>query len=88
MLQNESVVYALVLTSKNADMKVTEMSQKIVDYADVFSKKNAEKFSKYEEDDHVIDLEEQDSFFRSLYNLLDLKLKTFREYFDDILAKK
>ena len=67
---------------------MTEVFQKIADYVNVFSKKNAEKLSEYEEDDHVINLEEQNSSFRSLYNLSDLKLKTFKEYLDDILMKK
>ena len=49
---------------------------KIADYTDVFFKENAGKLSEYEKDNHVIELNEQDSSFKPLYNLSSLKLKT------------
>ena len=43
----------------------------------MFFKENAEKLPEYERGNHVIKLNEQDSLFGLLYNLLSLKLKTF-----------
>ena len=60
----------------------------VADYTDVFYKKNAEKLLKYKEDNYAIKLNEQDSSFEFLYNLLSLKLKTLWEYLDNALAKK
>ena len=61
---------------------------KITDYIDVFFKKNAKKLPEHEEDDHVIELNKQNSSFESLYNLSSLKLKTLQKYFNDALTKK
>ena len=49
---------------------------KITDYTDVFFKENAEKFLKHEEGNYIIKLNEQDSLFEFLYNLLSSELKT------------
>ena len=43
----------------------------------MFFKKNAEKLLEYEEGDYTIELNEQKFLFEFLYNLLNLKLKTF-----------
>ena len=75
ILRNEPVIYALILNNKNEDITALIIFYKIIDYTDVFFKENAEKLSEYEKDNHAIELNEQDSSFKSLYNLLSLELK-------------
>ena len=65
------------MSNKNENIIVLMIFYEIVDYIDVFSKKNAGKLLKYKEDDYVIELNKQDFSFKVLYNLLSLKLKTF-----------
>ena len=81
------MIYALILGNKNEDVTALIISHEVISYTDVFSKKNAGKLSEYEEGDHVIKLNEQDSPFKSLYNLSSLELKTLQEYLDDALTK-
>ena len=88
ILKNESVIYALILNNKNEDVVILIILCKIVNYTDVFFKKNAGKLSEHEESDHVIKLNEQNSLFELLYNLSSLKLKTLWKYFDDVLVKR
>ena len=61
---------------------------KVVSYTNVFFKKNTEKLSEYKKNDYIIKLNEQDSSFELLYNLLSLKLKTLQEYLNNALAKR
>ena len=82
------MIYVLILNNKNENVTALIIFCKIADYTDVFFKKNAEKLLEYEGDDHVIKLNEQDSSFESLYNLLSLELKTFWKYLDDALIKE
>ena len=70
------MVYALILGNKNEDIAVLIIFYEIADYTDVFFKENAGKLSEYEEDNHIIELNEQDSPFESLYNLSSSELKT------------
>ena len=71
------MIYTLILSNKNKDIIISMILYEIVSYIDVFFKKNAEKLSKHEEGNYVIKLNEQDFSFESLYNLSNLKLKTF-----------
>ena len=64
------------MSNKNKNIIILIIFYKIVDYTDVFFKKNTEKLLEYEENDYIIKLNEQNSSFKSLYNLLSLKLKT------------
>ena len=52
------MIYALILSNKNEDITVLIIFYEITNYTDVFFKKNAEKLSEYEKDDHIIDLNE------------------------------
>ena len=70
------MIYALILGNKNENVETLMISHKITIYINVFFKKNAEKLSEYEEDDYIIELNEQDPSFKSLYNLLSSELKT------------
>ena len=74
--------------NKNEDIIILIIFCEIVNYTDVFFKKNAGKLSEYKEGDHVIKLNEQDSSFESLYNLSSSELKTLQEYFNDTLTKE
>ena len=77
ILKNKPVIYALILSNKNEDITTSIIFHEIAGYTDVFFKKKAEKLSKYKEGDYIIKLNEQDSPFEPLYNLSNLKLKTF-----------
>ena len=87
ILRNEPIIYALILSNKNENITALMIFHKIIDYTDVFFKENAEKLPEHEEGDHVIELNEQDSLFGPLYNLLSSELKTFQEYLDNALMK-
>ena len=69
------MIYALILGNKNENVVILIIFCKIAVYIDVFFKKNAEKFSKHKESNHIIELNEQDSLFKSLYNLSSSELK-------------
>ena len=70
------MIYALILNNKNEDITTSIIFCEIVDYTDVFFKKNAEKLSEHKKGDYIIKLNEQNSLFESLYNLLNSELKT------------
>ena len=87
ILRNELIIYILILSNKNENVIVSMILYKIIDYINVFFKKNAEKLPEYEEDDYVIKLNKQDSSFEFLYNLSSSELKTLWKYFDNVLVK-
>ena len=70
------MVYTLILSNKNEDVTTLIIFYKIISYINVFFKKNAEKLSEHEKNNHIIELNEQNSSFKSLYNLSSLELKT------------
>ncbi len=61
--------------------------QAYVNYADVFSKSEAEHLSAHEKHNHVIDNNEKNPSHSPLYNLSDKKLQVLWSYLNDILAK-
>ena len=70
------MIYTLILNNKNENVAVLIIFYKIISYTNVFFKKNIKKLLEYKKDDHIIELNEQNFLFKSLYNLLNLKLKT------------
>ena len=50
----------------------------------MFSEENV---SAYKISDYVINLNEKELLYNSLYNLFNTKLKIFRDYLDNILIK-
>ena len=64
-----------------------KMSIKYKNYVDVFFDEYVRKFSKHRSNDHVIKTNDANISFEFLYNLSIMKLKTLREYFDDLLTK-
>ena len=82
------MIYILILSNKNEDIAVSIIFHKVINYTDVFFKENAGKLLKHEKDDYVIDLNEQDLPFESLYNLSNSKLKTLQEYLNNALTKR
>ena len=88
ILKNKPIIYALILGNKNEDVTALMIFCEVADYTDVFFKENTEKLSEHKEGNHVIELNEQDSSFEFLYNLLNLKLKTLWEYLNDALMKE
>ena len=70
------MVYALILGNKNEDITTSMISYEIINYTDMFFKKNARKLPEHRKDDHAIELNGQDFPFEPLYNLSSLELKT------------
>jgi len=66
---------------------VSSIPQAYADYADVFSKSEAECLSAHEKHNYVIDNNEKNSSHSSLYNLSDKKLQVLQSYLNDILTK-
>jgi len=66
---------------------VLSIPQTYINYADVFSKSEAECLSAHEKHDHVIDTKREDSSHRPLYNLSDKKLQVLQNYLNDALVK-
>ncbi len=57
------------------------------EYKDVFLIKSADKLSLNENHDHAIEITAESSY-ESLYNLLNTKLMTLKQYLNDVLAKE
>ncbi len=57
------------------------------EYEDVFLIKNADKLSLHEEHDYAIKITAK-SLYESLYNLLNTKLVTLKQYLNNVLAKE
>jgi len=57
------------------------------EYEDVFSIKNINKLSLYEEHDHAIKITAE-SLYDSLYNLLNTELMILRQYLNNVLTKE
>ena len=72
----------------NSNAESSALSEKIKNYKKMFFNENVEKFSFYEMQNHVIKLNDNDSSYELLYNLLTLKLKAFWEYLDNALTKR
>jgi len=57
------------------------------EYKDVFLIESADKLSLHENHDHAIEITAESSY-ESLYNLLNTKLMTLKQYLNDVLAKE
>jgi hypothetical protein len=57
------------------------------EYKDVFLTENVDRLSLHEKHDHAIEIIAESSY-DLLYNLLNTKLVTLRQYLDDVLTKK
>ena len=66
---------------------VLSIPQAYVDYADVFSKFEAECLSAHEKHDYVIDNNEKNPSHSPLYNLWDKELQVLQSYLNDVLMK-
>ena len=82
------MIYTLILSNKNENITVLIIFYEVISYTDMFFKKNVKKLLEYKKDNYIIKLNEQNSSFEFLYNLLSLKLKTFQEYFNNALMKR
>jgi len=57
------------------------------EYKDVFLIESADKLSLHENHDHAIKITAESSY-ESLYNLLNTKLMTLKQFLNDVLAKE
>ena len=54
---------------------MSELFTKFTEYTNVFFKENAKKLFSHEFKDYAINLNENDSFYKLIYNLLIIKLR-------------
>ncbi len=66
---------------------VSSIPQTYADYADVFSKSEAECLSAHKKHNYVIDNNEKNSSHSPLYNLSDKELQVLQSYLNDALVK-
>jgi len=89
----ESIIEHQVKAMNNVMSCITnafEMQTLLVElkeYEDVFSIESADKLSLHKDHDHAIEIIAESSY-ESLYNLLNTKLATLRQYLNDVLAKE
>jgi len=57
------------------------------EYKDVFSTESVDRLSLHEEHDHAIEIIAESSY-DLLYNLLNIKLATLKQYLNDVLTKE
>ncbi len=57
------------------------------EYKDVFLTESVDKLLLHEDYDHAIEITAK-SLYESLYNLLNIKLATLRQYLNNVLAKE
>ncbi len=93
---NQLIIYVLLMILSleeliiwvNAVINTLTIFQHYVNYADVFSEKNAEKLLFYQDCNHTINTENHKSSYNSLYNLSKTELQMLKEYLDNILVKE
>lgn len=56
-------------------------------YTDVFSTEKTEILSAYKISDHMIDLNDKNSLYNSLYNLFNAELRVLQKYLNNALIK-
>ena len=64
------------MCNKNHNKNISELSIKLTEYMNVFFKKIVRKFFFYESKDHAINLNKNNLFYKLIYSLLIIKLKT------------
>jgi hypothetical protein len=57
------------------------------DYEDVFSEIEMKHLSVHKKHDYIIDTNDENSSYRSLYNLLNKELQVLQSYLNNILIK-
>ncbi len=67
--------------------KIQTLLIELKEYENVFLIKSINKLSLHENHDHAIEITAKSSY-KSLYNLLNIKLVTLRQYLNDVLAKE
>ncbi len=89
----ESIVEHQVKVMNNVMSHITNALEaqtlfiELKEYEDVFLTENADKLSLHKDHDHAIEITAESSY-ELLYNLLNIKLATLRQYLDDVLAKE
>ena len=63
------------------------LSKKYAEYENVFSVENADILFSHKVTDHIIDLNEREPLYDSLYNLFNTELEVLRTYLNDALVK-
>ena len=94
LLKKESMICAL-LEVQSVSVSVHLQNVKLMsaisvsysDYVDVFSEKEVSWIFLHKKHDYAIKINEKESLYESLYNLLKTELNILRKYLDDILAK-
>lgn len=61
--------------------------EKYTVYTDVFSTEKTEILSAHKISDHMIDLNDKNSLYNSLYNLFNAELRVLQKYLNNALIK-
>ena len=87
--KNYAFICVVINTQKNEKSKKSnKILNELTNYANQYNNKKIEILFEQNQDDHIINLiENQKSFFMFLYNFSQIELTKFRRYFDDILLK-
>jgi len=89
----ELIVEHQVKAMNNVMSRITNVLEtqtlliELKEYKDVFLTESVDKLLLHEDHDHAIEITAKSSY-ESLYNLLNTKLATLRQYLDDVLAKE
>jgi len=89
----ESIIEYQVKAMNNTTSCITNVFKmqtlliKLKKYEDVFLIESANKLSLHEDHDHAIEIIAK-LLYESLYNLLNIKLVTLKQYLNDVLAKE
>ena len=75
------------MCNKSCDRNMFKLFIKLTEYINVFFKKNAKKLFFYKSENHIINLNENDSFYELIYSLLIIELRILQKYLNDILIK-
>ena len=65
-----------------------KISSQYVEFEDVFFEQNASELTKHDSQNHVIDINDKESSFDSMYNLSITKLEILRKYINDNFKKE
>ena len=81
-------VDVVTTTFQKQDNVAFEISNEFKNFENVFSKKQANILVSHQINDHIIEFENEESSYESLYNLSIKKLKILRKHIDFVLTKK
>ena len=87
IIEHQMKVMNNVMSCITNALETQTLLVELKEYENVFLIESINKLLLYENHDHAIEITAKSSY-ESLYNLLNIKLATLRQYLNDILAKE